>query len=166
MINEKYISRLLADKKLTQYWKQRVIDSIASIEIVFEVILTNEDITRKRIPINQIMVACFEEMNMESSRTIRPESINTVQNVNVQQANQIQQVQQVKPQNIPEQRTEVVQNTQEAPKAQNPQNMQPQQEKVEETVTLPGFEDLDTNVQPIEKEEVVVANNVAAMTQE
>ena len=114
---------------------------------------------------NARRVLSDEEMNMESSRTIRPESINTVQNVNVQQANQIQQVQQVKPQNIPEQRTEVVQNTQEAPKAQNPQNMQPQQEKVEETVTLPGFEDLDTNVQPIEKEEVVVANNVAAMTQ-
>lgn len=70
MINEKYISRLLADKKLTQYWKQRVIDSIASIEIVFEVTLTNEDITRKRIPINQIMVACFEEMNMEYAKEI------------------------------------------------------------------------------------------------
>lgn len=70
MINKEYIYGLLADKKLDQYWKQRVLDSIASIEIVFEVKLVNTDIARKRIPIDQIRVACFEEMNMEYAEEI------------------------------------------------------------------------------------------------
>ncbi len=70
MIDEKYIYRLMADKKLNQHWKKRIIDSIASIEIVFGLELVNTDITRRTIPINQIKVACFEEMDMEYARKV------------------------------------------------------------------------------------------------
>ena len=131
---------------------------------------------------NARRVLSDDEMNIESARTIRPESINQTQNIQQPQMKEqnapVQNVQNIQTQSENVQRQQIEQNqsqiqtTQEQSQrpAQNITNNQSigqvnqvqevkQQEKEEESVTLPGFEDLELPKEPI-KEEVKQAEAI------
>lgn len=128
---------------------------------------------------NARRVLSDEEINRETTRTIRPEIVNSTyattqpqpqiqepQHNNVEGTENVQQPnvqQQSVPVVRPEVKQEVVQSQPEIrEQVQNAQNVQPvQQEGPKDTVTLPGFEDLDTSV-PSEKQETTNSSVVVA----
>ena len=70
MVDKSYIYSFLSDKKISLHWKEKVYNSIASIELVFNVQIKKSDITRKFLRTNQILIACPEEMNIEYAKEI------------------------------------------------------------------------------------------------